>query len=666
MTPILKRSLAVTIASSLLSTTALAASDSDELLSMSLDELTNIEVTSVSKKAEKASEAAAAIFVVTDEDIKRSGATSIPEALRIVPGLHVARTGTYQWALSSRGFTTQFANMLLVMIDGRSIYSPLFSGVWWDVQDVMLEDIDRIEVIRGPGSTLWGANAVNGIINIITKKAADTQGGLASVMYGNVETPITALRYGAKTKSGDTYYRAYTKYQRGEDQKVYGNGGVGDNIYRKQVGFRADSKINDKTDMTIQGDLYSINEYLNLGLPSFVTPPVTPLRDSVEASGGNILGRWTYKQSDTSEYSVQAYIDTVKRVTFPFDYRTNTYDLDFQHAWDFHPRHELVWGAGYRLVKDYQDDSFFYSINPKNRSDGLFSAFVQDKYAVVPDTFYITLGSKFENNDYTGSEFQPNARMTWLINDRQTLWGSVTRAVRVPNRFSDDGSLRLASVSPPPLPGFVNFQNDRGLESEELVAYELGYRIMPADNVSFDLAAFYNDYDNIVIPQVNPLGTSIGFSPTLGIFANIPAPITNNNKAQSYGFEVAANWEPTSIWHLTSSYSYMELKFDNPFAIFSVDGTSPEQQFSLRSVLELPHEWELSNSVYYVDSLEKIGIPDYWRFDTKLSWRPADNLELGLVGQNLLDSEHPEFSGFLYQNNTEIVRSYYGYLTYKF
>lgn len=622
----------------------------DDLLNLSLEELSNIQVTSVSKKAEKETEAAAAIFVITQEDIKRSGATAIPELLRMAPGITVTKAGAHDWTVTSRGSNDQFSSKLLVLMDGRTIYSPLFSGVIWDVQDTMLEDIDRIEVIRGPGATLWGANAVNGVINIITKNAKDTQGGYASFTAGNQIQGIGAARYGGKI-GDDSYVRAYAKQTQYNSEFTRSGDSANDNWKKSQAGFRSDSIIGDADKLTVQGDIYAIDEDANYIIPDVTVPsPYLRSTEGTKAGGGNILARWERKHSEESLTTVQLYFDNTSYKTSFFNDLANTADLDVQNVWTGWDRNEIVWGAGYRFINSQNDpQSAQYSLNPKTRNDNLFNAFVQDKIALVPDELFLTLGSKFEHNDYTGFEVQPSARMSWLVTDNQTLWGSVSRAVHTPHRYSDDVTQAVAASDAFGPPLYVNVVGNRALKSEELTAYELGYRIQPTKSLSFDASAFYNVYDNLFFTRY---GTPV---------VSIPIVTDNTGSSRSAGLELSSKWNVSREWQLAAAYSYINEVFHQKDSI-AVDyvGKTPNHQFNVRSTYLFAHNIEMSNALYYVDDLTGIGIKGYYRFDTRLSYPIRDNIELSLVGQNLFDARHQEFTPFQYRSATQIGRSIYG------
>ncbi len=451
--------------------------DPKQYTRMSLDELSDMEITSVSKRAEKASEAPAAVYVLTDEDIHHSGATTIPELLRMVPGLSVAQAGSHQWAISSRGFNDQFSNKLLVLIDGRTVYTPLFSGVYWDVQDTVLEDIDRIEVIRGPGATLWGANAVNGVINIITKHTKDTKGGYFSSAVGNHERGIVSGRYGAGV--GDNLnYRAYASSKSFDEVRGIAGGGARDEWHKEQAGFRTDWDHSDVDNLTVQGDIYHGREDSWLDLPSFTAPFTQDFFDDSDLGGANILARWKHSVEEGSDLTFQTYFDHTYRDDFYLEQRINTFDLDLQHVLAVSERNQLIWGAGYRLVDDNLRGTEYLNYDPKSRAANLWSAFIQNEFALVPDQLLFTIGSKFEHNDYTGFEWQPSTRLALLIDEHHTLWGSISRAVRTPNRTMEDVAFTVAAAPGAP-PRLLKLVGNDDVDSEELIAYEAGYRVQP-------------------------------------------------------------------------------------------------------------------------------------------------------------------------------------------
>lgn len=418
-------------------------------LDLPLEDLLSLEVTSVSKKRQPLSEAPAAIYVITQDDIKRSGVTSIPEALRMAPGVQVTRINSNKWAVSSRGFNGQMSNKLLLLIDGRSVYTPAFSGVYWDVQDTFMDDIERIEVIRGPGATLWGANAVNGIINVITKSAGNTQGGLLTLGAGSEEKGFAGFRYGASLgdhSQGRFYLKAFDRD--GFSDLATGTD-AGDQWKSYRAGFRIDGGASTEDGWTFQGDIYHTDENQYVASQWVSTPPFNlPDDDNFNTTGWNLLTRWNHHLSDRSSMTLQLYYDHAERDELILGQTHDTFDLDFQHNLMLGNRHDVIWGFGYRAVKDDFDNTFAVSLSPDSRTNHLISAFVQDQIELVPDRFHLTVGSKIEHNDYTGFEVQPSVKMLWTPHERHTLWGSVSRAVRTPSRVEASGQVVIVGIPP--------------------------------------------------------------------------------------------------------------------------------------------------------------------------------------------------------------------------
>lgn len=638
----------------------------EPLKELSLEELGQIRVTSVSKKEENLNTAAAAITVLTQEDIRRSGLTSIPELLRLVPGVHVGRIDANKWAIGSRGFGSQFGNQLLVMVDGRTVYTPLFSGVFWDVQDLMVEDIERIEIIRGPGATVWGANAVNGVINVITKSSKDTQGVLVSGGAGSEKRGFGSLRYGGKLGE-DVTYRFYLTHREFDDF-VFANGNrAADGWNMTRAGFRTDWTPNESDTLTLQGDLYSGQTGSTASFASLLPPFSTTRNFQTDLSGGNVLGRWEHRFSDTSRGTLQVYYDHMERNDPQWDLTLQTFDLELQHQFALGERHDIVWGLGYRSYWDEIAGSFSASVTPATENLQWVSGFVQDEITLVEDRLRLTLGSKFEHNEYSGWEIQPSARLAWTPHAKHSVWGAVSRAVRTPSRFDHDGRLNVAVI--PGAPTVIGLTGSSDLESEEMIAYELGYRVQPTRNLSFDLAAFYNVYDNLIVFEGQP-----------PFFEPMPAPAHmavlsragNGMSGETYGMELSSTWQVTDNWRLGAGYSWFHANLDAPRARESaakVERQSPTHMFNIRSTLELPWDLELDTALYYVDDIvgRELGqtIPSYLRLDLRLGWRPTEDLEFSIIGQNLLEPQHPEFGGTS-SLRTEVERAVYGKATLRF
>lgn len=644
---------------------------------MSLEELMQVEITSVSRKSQRAAEAAAAIYVISHDDIRRSGVTSIPEALRLAPGIQVARIDSNKWAISSRGFNGRFANKLLVLMDGRSVYSPTFSGVYWEVQDTLLEDIERIEVIRGPGAAMWGSNAVNGVINIITKSANDTQGGTVTAGAGTYEKRFGSLRYG--TRLGEnTYGRAYVKGLHRGDFDATDRTSSNDSWDAVRGGFRVNSEDTAGNKLTLQGDIYRGDLHQGLMLPDPVNTPMAYNVSRGNFSGMNLMGRWQKSLSLTSDLSVQAYYDHTYRNEVFLTEERDTLDIDTQHRFRLTDSQDVVWGLAYRWSLDKYANQFPVTFNVAHRYRQLFSGFLQDEVSVVPDRLKLTIGARLEHNDYTGFEGQPNIRLAWTPSNQHTLWTAVSRAVRIPSRVEDSATLTSYYLAPNnpylPLPFLVHVmgKGQQGFRSEVLWAFEAGYRFMPTDSFSADLAVFYNDYDKIRSNEAPILAPDL---------RSATVPFGNNLQGNTYGAELSLDWKPETWMRLQLNYSYLEMDLRSvngsvDMAGASIPGASPQQQVSFRSAFTLRDSVDLDMWVRYVDALPTAGfpnpsltqgIPSYVTLDTRISWRPISSLEFSIVGQNLLDSRHPEFLQELYAPKmTEIPRSVYFQINAKF
>jgi len=646
----------------------------DDLTQLSLEDLMDIEITSVAKRAQKLSEAPAAVFVITQEDIRRSGATSISESLRMAPGLQVARIDANKWAITSRGFNGRFSNKLLVLIDGRTVYTPLYSGVYWDMKDTLLEDVDRIEIIRGPGASLWGANAVNGVINIITKSAKETQGGLMVAGAGTEEQGFGAVRYGGKLGE-DIHSRAYVKYF-DRDSGVFSSGEDGaDEWDVLRAGFRMDWQESGPDALTLQGDIYDGEAGVTAVTKSFdpYAPPTLDEDDGIR--GANVLGRWKHTVSDSSEVALQVYYDRTERNGVVLDQIHDTFDLDFQQQFALGKRQEIVWGLGYRFVSDNVDNTFYGSWDPDSRNDDLFSGFVQDDITLIKDRLRLTLGSKLEHNDYTGSEIQPNGRLMWTPREGHSIWTAVSRAVRTPSRTEEDGRLNTTVLTPgsllPLFPGYglVSLLGDGDYESEELLAYEIGYRVRPTDRFSMDVAAFFNDYSKL--RTLEPGNPSLEVSPSP---PHLVFPFTADNKmdGKTYGVEVAADWRASDWWRIQASYTCLQIQLDldgdsGDTLSESAEGESPHHQVSLRSSMDIVRDLALDLWARYVDDLPSQDVDSYITLDIRLGWKPHKGVELSVVGQNLLDDQHPEYEPeFIDIIPTEVQRSVYGTVTWQF
>jgi iron complex outermembrane recepter protein len=613
-------------------------SSPSDLKRLELDELLETKVISVSRTPEDWRKAPTAIGILASEEIRRTGATRLPELLRYAPGLYVGRDISGGYAVAARGFAGAAINKMQVLLDGRSLYTPLFSGVVWEVQDVMIEDLERVEVVRGPGATMWGANAVNGVINIVSKSARDTQGVLVKAGGGYEETGLAAVRYGGRL--GDsTYYRAYFKYIDRDGQQLPGGREAPDVSRQRQSGFRLDSYPGASDQLTLQADFYT-NEFGSIGL------------SDADNQGWNVLTRWTHDFSDTASLQVQAYYErAIRDIPLQFREDRRTRDIEVQHNFHLGKRHQFVWGLNYRHSEDWTEAGRVIAFFPTARRIELFSGFVQDQITLWRDRATLYLGSKFEHNDFTGFEWQPSARLSFQPTPRQTLWAAYSRAVRTPTRYDVDArfrpSVRAQNIF---IRGYPAFR------SETVRAVELGYRVQPHATVFVDLAAYSNRYDHIrTFEGTPPFGQ--------------PMVVGNLREAETSGVELAVTVQLANWWSVSGSYTHQEQELrlkpgsrHSPLGL--LEANDPNDFASLRTSLNLKGNIELDLGVRYFDALPSPAIPSYTEADARIAWRPVKNLQLALVGQNLLHDAHPEFAGSSVL--IEVERSIFGTVTWTF
>jgi iron complex outermembrane receptor protein len=647
----------------LLAQTVAAPPSIGELKRLTVEQLMSIEVTSVSKSPEPVGDAAAAVTVVTNEDIRRSGATTVPEALRFVPGIHVARQTASTWAVSARGFSSVNSEKLLVLTDTRSLYTPLFSGVFWDVQDYLLQDIDRIEVIRGPGATLWGSNAVNGVINITTKNARDTQGFYTKTSVGAEERASVAARYGGRVGDG-VYYRIFGKYF-DRDSTFAVDRQSEDDWQAGHMGFRLDGG-GSRDALTVQGDVYR-------GTVGQLAPAVTVIgrpgpagRLQVRASGGNLLGRWKRTLSDGSDLQLRVYYDRTDRNDPSFTDQLDTLDSDFQHRIGLASRHEVTWGFNYRLTANRNTGKGIFNVEPAFVRDHVFSGFIQDQVQ-LSDSVRVTGGTKLEHNTFAGAELQPSGRVAWDVASDHTVWGAVSRAVRVPTRLERDIAI---DVTNPLVNPVVRLVGNDAFDAERLVAFEAGYRWQTLQSLSLDVAAFQNQYDGLASLEVG--------EPFLDRVANRTiVPLRNQNLTGGHarGVEGGVTYLPLSRWRLALNYTYTDLHLEAEGADLNrgrfLAGATPRHQVGLRSFVDLPARMQLDAQIRGVTAIRQLppivsgeGLPGYAELDLRLAWDGWKQLELSVVGQNLLHHHHVEFGPP--DARGEIERGVYGAIAWGF
>ncbi len=606
----------------------------NSLFDLSLEELMDYKITSVMRREESISESPSAIQVITKEQIKLAGVSSLPEALRLATNLQVARQNANQWIISARGFSSDAGNKLLVLIDGRSVYTPLLSGVFWDRQNYLLEDIDRIEVISGPGGTLWGANAVNGVINIITRSANDTKGFFIEASAGSQLKKQFGIRFGDSV--GDTIdYRLYGTFSE-RDNEYLGDGSTGNDAWETaQLGFRLDSKLSQTDTLTLQGDYFG-------------NKAATVTQNENTTKGGNILSRWTHELSSDSNLQLQMYFDktSLELYVAPFvaggveiapegilENDLETFDLDFQYNLGWKGSHNLIWGFSYRKTDDQTSNAPGLGFLPEDLRQELYSIFIQGEISVIPDELDIILGTKVESNDYTGTEWEPNVRLKWALDEEKLFWAAISRAVRMPSRVDTD----LVQPSPP---YFTVLAGDPDFVSENVIAYELGYRAQINNKLIASMAGFYNEYKDI---------RSTNFTPdTL-----FPLVFENNVEGKNWGIELNASLQLTQWWRIKTGYNLIENKMQVKKGEVDINNAlnetaDPKHQISINSSI-IHNNIEFNLGLRWVDKLpvdedgEKVYIDSYSELDMRLGWHARENIELSIIGQNLLHDRHQEF-----------------------
>lgn len=619
------------------------------------------------------SQAAGAIFVITQDDISRSGAANIPDLLRMVPGMDVSQINANSWAISARGFNDQFSNKLLVLIDGRTVYTPLIGGVNWDTQDVPLEDIDRIEVIRGPGATIWGANAVNGVINIVTKRAADTLGGLVTANGGTEGQAQGTAQFGGAIR-GNTNYRIFADYLNHDSLPGLGGDAGEDAWHLLHGGFRADTNISPKDSLTLQGDLYTGREGAPIIHIFSVDPPVMGGLDTLTGlSGGNILGRWNHTFSSRSDTTFQFYFDNYTRTNPQVSENRHTIDFDFNQHLAWGSRQDLIWGAGYRRTSDRTVGSIDGAFFPPNTNLQLLTFFVQDTITLLTDRVFLTAGTKVEDSYFTGYGIEPSVRLAWTPFNRLTFWSAVSRAERTPDRRDTGLKAGLAVFTDPAGSGtpveVILFGNPQFL-SEHVLAYEAGFRAQPYARLSVDVSTFFNRYDHLESLEAGPEFFEPSPAP-----ARFVMPITFENLmyGSTEGGELSANLKLTDRWTLSPGYAFLEMHLHtkpaslDTMSVEDFQGSSPQHQAQLRSHVDLSHGLSWDASMYIVSELPNQSVTAYTRIDTQLKWKLAERADISLVGQNLLHNDHLESMDDLTLVNSSLIkRSAYAKFTWRF
>jgi iron complex outermembrane recepter protein len=643
---------------------------------LSLEDLLRLEVTTASKKAESLGDTTSAVYVITAEDIWRSGFTTLPEVLRLVPGMDVSRVTSNTWALSARGFDGQFANKLLVLMDGRSLYTPLFAGVFWDDHDIALDDVERIEVIRGPGGTIWGANAVNGVINIITKKAQNTVGNRVAAIAGSEDKLITSFRHGRELDS-DAFVRFHGHYANRDESIFKDHSQAHDEWRNSRTGVRADWTRGERDFVSFDGEWHASDTRFPLQIDDALSVALgigtkAQLYDTIHGRGW--LGRLAWKRDlgNASSLELAGYLDRRDRTAHShYSEKRAAYDISIQHRFPLANTHDVVWGGGFRLNRDRIENTPNLRLGRDDAQDVVYSAFAQDDIALA-ERVKLTLGSKVEWNDYTGWEVQPSIRALWTLGQSHALWAAVSRAVRTPNRSLVDLDEILFQTVPAGFlgcPGSVfaldpachlSLVGNEDYESEVVVAYEVGYRVRPSEDVSLDIATFFNDYENLQ-----------SFRPTAA--DPLAQQTVNRSEAFTYGVEASARWFVNDWWRLAATYTGLQIQENGMRRGTGIDALTPHHQFRVSSSMNLPADLQLDTHVYYTgrrntSSFQAFPLDSHWRVDAVLGWRVGRGTTLRLVGQDLLTRRHSEHSGLVIfaPQQAQVQRAFYGQVSTDF
>jgi iron complex outermembrane receptor protein len=626
------------------------------LKTMTLEELLKVEFTTISKGSTEAFKTPAAINVLQREDIARSGATNIPDLLRLIPGVEVAQISSDRWAIGIRGFQGYLSRSVLVLIDGRSVYTPLFAGVYWEMQDAFIEDIDRIEVIRGPAGTIWGANAINGVINIITRNARDTVGTLVTAGGGNVEQGFFGYRYGA----GDNTqaYRVWVKgFTRGP--QFHSDGSNFDDWRRVQAGFRLDRALNQRDELSVIGNIYAVESGTRLAISTFSPPQVINLEQNATFYGENLNATWRRTLQNGASAQLRAYFDRTDRRDLNYREIRDTFDIDFVHHVVF-GAHDITTGAGMR-----QSPAHFFqtvpSVNflPAKQRYAIYSGFAQDAIRFLSNRLETTIGVKVEHNSFSGFESQPSVRVAWTPSEDQTFWLAVTRAVRTPSRIEE--GFEFSALIVPATPLYVRLVGDSQFEPEKLNGYEVGYRAYLKKHGFIGISAFYNRYEDLLSVEQAPTFSEDEPSP---IHSVLPLLLRNGIRAQTAGFEVSSLLDVNSWWRVKPAYSLVNVdakRAPNSIDVSTVgqlEGDTPTHKVLVQSMFTFPRGLNIDLRYRYVSAIPNQKIPSYSTGDARIAMKVSPDLELSLVGLNLFQPHHPEYSG-LPGGPVEIRRSAY-------
>jgi iron complex outermembrane recepter protein len=614
---------------------------------LTLQQLGDVEVTTLSKAPEQVRKTAAAIYVITQEDIKRSGATTIPDALRLAPGVEVARIDSSKWSIGIRGFGSRLTRDVLVLIDGRTVYTTMLAGTYWEVQNMVLDDVDRIEIIRGPGGTIWGPNAVNGVINIITKSSKNTQGTLVSTGGGDLEQGFFNARYGG----GDNKNFNYRVYALGFDRgpEYHPDGRNFDRWRAAQGGFRTDW-TSDRDTVTVQGDVYDEGAGESVTATSYTAPYSQTLDGTALLSGANVLARWQRTMGKGEDFQIQAYYDRTNRHEPNFIDNRDTLDIDFLDRFRLPGRQQISWGLGARVSRGYDPQVFSGLVfSPVERSDRLLTAFFQDEIELVENRLTLSVGTKFLRTNFTGLQLQPSGRLLWTPTDKQTLWASFTHAVRTPSDAERNFFLSGYIGTSQGLPFFARFNANPNFRSEQLNGYETGYRRLLGPKVYVDIAAFYNHYSDLFSEDITGAPFVENNPPPTHLL--LPAEFGNGLFGTTRGVEIAPEWQAFSFWRLGASYSFLQMeirKSPNSQDVGTapgIEGSSPRHQVGAQSDFDFAKHFNIDLTYRFISALAAEKVNAYSTTDARFAWQFIPHFELSVVGQNLLQPHHAESAG---------------------
>ncbi len=635
-----------------------------DLTDLTINELLNIKVTSASRKPKSLRTTAAAVFVITSEDIRRSGIQLVPDLLRLAPGVQVSRLDAGNWAISIRGFSTDFSNKLMVLVDGQSIYNEEYGGVFWDTEQMPVENIERIEVVRGPGAAMWGANAVHGVINIITKSSADTLGGMVRAEAGTAGTPSGVVRYGGRIGSKATY-RA-TGYYTGERRAASSGNGLlpAGGFNANSMSFRADWAPTARDTVFVTGRANRADDSRVVFDPTLLNPTPAPRYGQEVTYQGQLTSSWQRVLSDRSSIEVRFSFDRMDRSELLVPLGLHVEELGFEHHWKPLPRHDLVWGLSYRTSHyDLGSTPAFKFTTPKWDLN-LFGAFAADEITLVQDRLQLIVGMHAGHNSFTGMEYQPTARLAWTPASNLTTWAAVSRAVRTPSILNRGGDFSPAVVQVAPmLLGVIRSLGNPAFQSEPMLSYELGQRVEIGKRLALDGAAFLNSYQR----EGHGVAQAPVFVPPQdGNPGYLDLSYTQENApyGRVFGAEVSAVWSATRRWRLNGGYSWLRQRvYWHPWDSLAND---PSQQFQIRSQLDLPRHVEFDMSAYFYGTTLPGGVGRYLRGDVRLGWRPNEHAEYEVGIRDALDPQHPEQISLRYSQAYQTRRNVYGSLTWHF